>query len=471
MEAVPRPALTGTGLVNSDFTQACESVKNCYYVFWSYFSENAENCYALLLSKNSYDCYVVDNSDHVYDSLHCNRLYKVRQGYFSDDCLESSFLYNCVGCSDCFGCVNIRKQKYCLWNEKLSKEEYFEGLKYWDLGSYAKLQEAREKFRALYLATPHRFAHVVSSQNVTGDIIRDTKDCKTCFSALDGVQHCRYLYFGGLNLKDSWDVSGGGDSSELLYEIYGVTGHASRSFFSAGGTNCREVWYSDWALNSSYVFGCISLRNKQYFVLNKQYTKKEYEEFIAKIKKHMDEMPYTDKKGRVYAFGEFFPPELSAYAYNETFAFPWYPKTKEAVLTEGWRWQDPPTRSYQITLRPTDLPNHIREAQDSIIKEIIGCEHAGSCNEQCTTAFRLTANELDFYRKLNIALPRLCPNCRNSQRLQWRNGFDLWQRNCMCDREKHLHAGGPCPNVFETTFSPDRSETVYCEDCYKSEYL
>jgi len=477
METVPRPALTGNSLVNSEFTHASVNLKNCYYVFWSYFSENAENCYALLLSKNAYDCYVVDNSDRAYDSIHCNRLYKVRSGYFSDDCLESSFIYDCVGCLDCFGCVNLRKQKYCLWNKKLSKEEYFEQLEYWDLGSYTKLQEAKKKFYSLYLSLPHRFAHVVSSQNVTGDIIRDTKDCKVCFSALDGVQHCRYLYFGGLNLKDSWDVSGSGDSAELLYETFAVTGHAARCFFSAGGNNCRETWYSDWAINSSYVFGCVSLKNKQYCILNKQYTKEEYEKLVPAIKKHMDKMPYEDKKGRVYKFGEFFPPELSAYAYNEAFAFPWYPKTKEEVLAEGWRWREPQKRQYQITIPSKDLPDHIRDVKNSITEEIIGCAHAAGqigspiCNEQCTTAFRITPTELDFYRRMNIALPRLCPNCRSAERLKWRNNFTLWHRNCMCNQRGHFHADKSCPNEFETTFRPEKPEIIYCSDCYKAEYL
>ena len=473
MEAVPRPALTGNNLVNSDFTHGCESVKNCYYLFWSYFSENAGNCYGLLLSKNAYDCYVVDNSDHVYESLHSNRMYKVRFGYFSDECLDSSFLYNCLGCSDCFGCINLRKQKYCLFNEKLSKEEYSARIKEWDLGSYKKLQEAKEKFRALYVSVPHRFAHVINSQNVSGDIIRDTKDCKVCFCALDGVQNCKYLYAGGLNLKDSMDVSAGGDTAELLYEVHGVTGHASRCFFSVGGGNSRDTWYSDWADNSSDVFGCVSLRNKRYCILNKQYSREEYEKLVPKIKQHMDKMPFVDKKGRAYKFGEFFPTELSAYAYNETFAFTWYPKvlTKNEVLAEGWRWQDPSTRSYEVTMKAEDLPDHIRDADDSISKETIGCLHAGACNELCTTAFRISPEELAFYRKMNVALPRLCPNCRHVQRLKWRNIFHLWHRRCMCIHAGHSHAGQPCPNTFETTFSPEKPEVVYCDQCYKAEFL
>ena len=500
MEAVPRPALTGTNLVNSDFSHASESCKNCYFVFWSYFSEDSQNCYALLLSRNTYDSYVTDNSEHAYESLHSNRLYKVRFGYFADECFDSFFLFDCVGCSDCFGCVNLRKQKYCVFNERFSKEEYKARMAYWDLGSYKRLEEAKEKFRLFYLSLPHRYAHIRHSQNVTGDVIRDTKDCHMCFSALYGVQNCKYLYFGGLNLKDSYDVSVGGLTSELLYEIFGVAGHAQRCFFSVGGGNSRDIFYCDWAKDSSNLFGCIALKHKQYCILNKQYTKDEYPNLVSRIMNHMNEMPYMDKKGRVYKYGEFFPTELSAYAYNESWAFPWYPKNKEEVLQEGWKWREPHERSYKITFKPEDLSDHIRDVTDSITKEIIGCLHAGACNEQCTTAFRITSEELEFYREMNIALPRLCPNCRYAQRLKWRNGFHLWKRKCMCAGKKsemsaeggsasggrneklgtgyayentiaHFHGNEPCPNEFETTFSPQQPEIVYCEQCYKEEFL
>ncbi len=470
MEAVPRPALTGSNLVNSEYTHASESLKNCYYVFFSYFSENSQNCFGLLLSRNVYDSYAADNSDTSYECLQSNRLYNARFAYFCDECLDCSFIYNCVGCSDCFGCVNLRKKKYCLFNEQLSKEDYFERLKAWDLGNYQKLAEAKKKFRELYLSVPHRYAHVLNSQNVTGDIIRDAKDCLNCFTALDGIQNCKYLYAGGLNIKDSWDVSATGDTAELLYETMMVTGRVSRCFFSAGGSNSRDVWYTDWALNSSDLFGCVSVKNKHYCVLNKQYSREEYEALIAKIRKHMDEMPYTDKKDRIYGFGEFFPAEISAFAYNESFAFPWYPKTKAEVAAEGWEWAEPAERTYKITLRSEDLPGRIQEVTDDITKEIIGCAHRGECNDQCTTAFRINTEELGFYRKLDIALPRLCPNCRNAERFGWRNRFHLWQRRCMCPGG-HAHGNDLCPNEFRTTFAPNNPEIIYCDQCYRAEFI
>lgn len=66
--------------------------------------------------------------------------------------------------------------------------------------------------------------------------------------------------------------------------------------------------------------------------------------------------------------------------------------------------------------------------------------------------------ELQFYRQKNLPLPRYCPNCRHYKRLTYRNSMKLWHRNCM-------HEG--CENQFDTTYSPDRTEIVYCEKCYQ----
>jgi hypothetical protein len=485
IEAVPRPALTGTSMVNSDYSHAGFNCKNCYFVFYSYFAQDSQYCDALLLSRNSYDSYTTDNSDQAYETIHSNRLYRSRFAYFADECLDSSFLYDCVGCSDCFGCVNLRKQKHVLFNEPLSKEEYYKRSAYWDLGSYSRLEEAKEKFRNLYLSLPHRYAHVINGNNVSGDIIRDAKDCQHCFSVLDAVQNCKYVYFGGLNLKDSYDVCAGGDLAEVLYETILVT-RSQSVFLSAGGEGCSNVQYSDWPKNSSNLFGCMAVRNKKYCILNKQYSKEEYEAILPKIKKHMADMPYVDKQGRTYGYGEFFSAELSAYAYNESQAFIWYPKNKQDVLAEGWRWQESAERNYKITKRSEELPDHIKDADDSILNETIACMHDGKCNQECLTAFRLTPQELAFYRDMNVALPRLCPNCRFAERLNWRNRYQMHKRQCMCQGSgskttdgkfsyanvaEHVHGKAPCGDEFETTYSQEKPEMIYCEQCYKTEFL
>lgn len=55
--------------------------------------------------------------------------------------------------------------------------------------------------------------------------------------------------------------------------------------------------------------------------------------------------------------------------------------TKEQALNKGYSWKEPEERNYQIDLKTEDLPDHIKEAKDDIINQIIECAHQGKCNE------------------------------------------------------------------------------------------
>jgi hypothetical protein len=296
------------------------------------------------------------------------------------------------------------------------------------------------------------------------------------------MENTRYVVrcFGA---KDSYDGNNIANS-EMVYEFAGGGAlNSTRLMFSSNGAKeLNTVSYSDFCLSSSYIFGGVSLRNKQYCILNKQYTKEDYESLVPRIIKHMNDMPYIDPKGRIYRYGEFFPPDLSPFAYNETIAQEYFPLTKDQAEAQGYRWKDPDTKEYTITKQPKDLPDHIKDTKDDITKETIGCAHEGKCTHQCTTAFRIIPEELSFYKRMNLPLPRLCPNCRHYERLAQRNPLKLWHRQCMCGGEKsengiyqntveHSHKNGQCPNEFETSYSPERKEIIYCEQCYQTEVV
>ena len=147
---------------------------------------------------------------------------------------------------------------------------------------------------------------------------------------------------------------------------------------------------------SENLFGCVSLRNKQYCILNKQYTKEEYEKMVEKIKKHMDEMPYVDKKGKVYKYGEFFPAEFSPVSYNTTLAQEYFPLDKAKAQGEGFVWEKDTERNYKIDIEYKDLPDNIADVSDEIVNKVISCEHKGECNQLCTTAFKIIENTIKY---------------------------------------------------------------------------
>ena len=129
-------------------------------------------------------------------------------------------------------------------------------------------------------------------------------------------------------------------------------------------------------------------------------------------------------------------------------------------LEKGFSWRDVKEKNYKITVESKDLPDSILEVKEDITSQIIGCEHKGGCDEQCATAFRITSQELQFYKSHDLPLPRLCPNCRHYQRIKNRNPVKLWDRKC-----------DKCGKEIQTSYSPDRKEIVYCEQCYQQEVM
>jgi len=459
---VPREALGQKNNENCEYSNGDVRCKNCTLTFDCVESINCYNSQVAVYSKDLIDSDSVMNADHTYESFASNNIYNTKFVYFSDDCLDCSFLFNCIGCSNCFGCVNLRNQKYRIWNIQYTKEEYIKEITKWDLSSYTIIKKAKEKFMEIYHKTPRRFALIKNSVDVTGDDILGSKNCKYCFFTRLGVENCKYIFACGLLLKDSYDATFGGEKSEIFYETSGGMG-SSRSFFSRASNSSHNIEYSDRVTNCSNLFGCINLRNKQYCILNKQYTKEEYEKLTIKIRQQMMDVPYIDRMNRIYKYGEFFPSELSIWSYNESWGHKYFPLTKEEALNKGFNWQENQTRDHQNVIISGELADNIRDISDKIIEEVIECAHyKTNCNQQCTEVFKILPNELQFYRQMNLSLPRICPNCRHCERLKFINPMKLWHRKCMKE---------DCHNEFETAISPERKEIVYCEKCYQAEFI
>ena len=57
------------------------------------------------------DSDVIWNSDHAYETISSNRVYNTKFVYFSDECIDCSFMFNCLGCILIVSvCVNLRNQ-------------------------------------------------------------------------------------------------------------------------------------------------------------------------------------------------------------------------------------------------------------------------------------------------------------------------------------------------------------------------
>lgn len=466
LNAVPRIHLMQRKSVNTPYANHLGECKNVYLsysivegedIYYSKMIDKSIKIFDSFNSTDSQNCYEIVDSEKDY-----NCAFLVR----SHNCLDSRFLFDCVNCRNCFMSSNLRNKEYMIRNVQYSKDEYQKQIAAFDTKSFTHLENLKAEFGELIRKSIHKYANILKSVNSTGDNLINAKNCRACFD-FHNIENCAHL-FRGFGLKDSADI----DltvMSELIYE-YVTSGRSNYLVRFAVGSfqAARDTYYTDSCASVGHAFGCVGIRSKERCVLNKQYDQKSYEELVEKIKRHMDEMPFTDAVGRVYKFGEFFPAELSPFAYNETMAQEFFPLTKEETRQKGFVWKELEERGYHPDLSSVELQDNLTDVKKDIIGKVIGCAHGGKCMEQCVTAFRILPEELQFYQQMNLPLPRLCPNCRHYQRLKQRNPLKLWHRACMCDKA-HPHHTGKCPNEFETSYAPDRSEIVYCEQCYQAE--
>ncbi len=339
-----------------------------------------------------------------------------------------------------------------------------------DVESYSTLMDIKEKFSHFVRDSIHKYAYITNSQNSTGDNMANVANCKNCFDLWDDAEDCKYCMNGGIKMRDSYDGYGVGVSTDLEYEVVDAGDRSSHLVSDLVVWNSSDVEYSINCHGSNNCFGCIGLRKKEYCILNTQYTKEEYLELLPQVKEQMKNVPFIDAMDRTYSYGEFFPSELSPFGYNETIAQEYDPLSKEDIAGKGFKWFSESAKNYNFTLKSEELSDTINEVSDSITKEIISCPNKGDVKTQCTSAYRITVEELELYRRLKIPLPRFCHNCRHYARTQLRNPLKLWYRQCQCMNKGHDHEE-TCNNRFETSYSPDRPEVVYCEGCYQKEII
>ncbi|MCE9549105.1 hypothetical protein K8Q98_01765, partial [Candidatus Nomurabacteria bacterium] len=286
-----------------------------------------------------------------------------------------------------------------------------------------------------------RFANIRNSVNCTGDALFNCKNAKESFFAR-GCEDMRFLWRGN-DLKDSYDITPGGESSQC-YEAL-TADHDYRALFAIYSLKSQEVSYVENCHSSKYLFGCSGIKHGEYYILNKKYSKEEYFILRDKLIEHM-------KNGGEY--GEFFPSAMSHFGYNETIAQDYFPLTKEEAIKKGYKWWDKLQKTIgKETIKLGQIPDSIFDVEDSILNEILGCM-------ECGRNYKIVQNELIFYKKHSIPIPRKCFYCRNSARLKFENPFKLWHRKCM---------NKGCQNEFETSYAPERPEKIYCESCYNKE--
>ena len=460
---------------NSEYVNGAAFNKNCYMIFVSDHNEDLMYSYSSFQCRSSSDLLSCGDCEQCYDDVMCNKCYGV---VFSQDCSNSqdlAFCKNCSGCHDCVGCVNLKNKQYQIFNRQYSKEDYFKKTKELKLDTRIGRKEVEKEAHELWLKYPSKFIHGFQNKDVVGDYILNSKNSVRCYDS-EQLEDCKFIIHGHKD-KNCYDAYVIVDNSQYSYEVVSAI-TLNNTKFGYCVWNDYDVEYSDSCENSHHLFGCVGLRKQEYCILNKQYSKEEYEKLVPKIIEHMKEKPYIDKKGRTFSYGEFFPPELCPFAYNESVAQEYFPLTQESAIERGFEWKQIEKKQHEITMLGDAVPEDIASVSEDIMKEVIGCIHKGECNHGCTNALKITSAEFQLYKKLSVPIPTLCFNCRHFQRLSRRNSVELYNSRCSCQGEgsgqyknmtEHQHGSSVCPNKFRTTYNPADKDIVYCEECYQQE--
>ena len=423
---------------NSDFTNYAGKNKNCYLIFDSDKSWDCYYAYSINSCQNTMDCFRCSSCELCYECIDSQNCYDSKFLQNCNHCSNAAFLKNCIGCKHCFGCVNLRNKEYYFNNEPCTKETYEQKIKDLQLDNYDRLQEIRGHFTEFSKTFPQKFLQGVQNEDVLGDYLENCKNAQYCFDCRN-LWDCSYVTQAFDDAKNAMDCTEIGDESEWLYECAyaGYNAHFNRFTTHCLGS-VSDMMYCFYTPFCENCFGCMGLHHKKYCIFNKQYSEAEYKALVPKIIEHMQ------KTGE---WGEFFPIEISPYGYNETHAFEYFPLTKEEALSRGYKWKDE-TLGVKYEGPITKAPPTITEVDESICDKILTCEVSGK-------NYRIVKAELDFYKKMQLPIPRICPEERHINRVKLRNPRKLYHRNC-----------DQCGTEIQTTMDPKRPEEVYCEKCY-----
>ncbi|MFA4891523.1 MAG: hypothetical protein WC604_04240 [Candidatus Gracilibacteria bacterium] len=454
---VPALALNSQGnCVNSDYIHLAGWSKNCYLIMHADFCEDCYYGYGFKKNLFCVDGFYNLHCELCYDCVDVHKCYGLAGCQECNTCNSSAFLRDCIGCNDCFCCVGLRNQSYCFENKQLSKEAYKAKMKEVDVGSYEQYQKYKKLRKELEKGHPFKEFQGNNLTNCFGNHLNHCKDLYYCFDCED-VEGGKYCYQLVLGAKNNYDIYQFGTNIQQSYECTISGEHSYHVLFcdDVQMDSC-DVYYSWYMERCKNCFGCVGMQGGNYCVLNKQYTKDEYEKLVPRIIEYMTKTgPLSGGQasagaGQAGEFGEYFPSAISQHGYNKTTAQLYYPLTKEQALAGGFKWDDyevPPPKVEKV-IPASDLPDNIKDVSDDILDAAIMCEVTGK-------PFKITSKELKFYRRQVIPLPRRCPDQRHLDRFVLRNPRKFFDRKC-----------GKCEKEIRTTYAPDRPEVVYCEKCY-----
>ncbi len=399
----PRPSLFAPYNENCDYVNAAEKNKNC---FMHILSDRCEDCYythGIFASRDCIDSTYLHNCELCYEANDCKNCYHCRMIFLSDNCSDCSFCFDMRGCKNCFMSYGLRNQEYCFENKQLTKSEYEEKIKAINLGSYEEFGNYKNRFISEILSKQD-YIRMINNENSDGNFLINTRNCHKCYD-VEGAEDCFSLRIGANGIKDVHHSYAIVDNSELIYANISTT-ESYNCHNIVGCWTTKNSAYGEFLQGCESCLGCISLKYKKYCILNKEYSKEEYEKIKENIIKELGEK-----------WGDPFPIGLGTFSYLESAYSDYHHMTKEEVEKIGWVYGEEEEEKKGDFPSASNLPDDIKTSN---------YEQDGSKIYSCETTkkpFKIIKQEFDLLKRINAPLPRKHHEQRFKDRVKFRMKF------------------------------------------------
>ena len=407
---VPRPA------VNLHKAQRVSAVNNvfdvseCYCVYDSVRVRRALYSVGLHDSTLCMDCLYLYGCELCYECIDCHRCSELYWSESCSHCSSSYFIANCRNCRNCLFCTNLADTQYCIYNQQLTPEEYQRTLEEWNFGDRNKIEAAREEFTAFCHEQP--LPHVVCDNftALSGNYLYQAREILDSFHCSESSRlvHCHDL----VRAESCLNGFAFGEGINRCGQFVNVGLNAKKVTNSIDcWSNVEDLAYCSHCYDSAHLFGCIGLRNAEFCILNKQYSKSGYYELRGYIDQYLKSTGVS---------GEFYPNSFAPLPYNVSLANELMPLGRVQARLFTYNWDE----QLESTFKPSDVVAQIEEYKSMVVEvpvllagldeltpgKVHICEFTGA-------PFQIVEEEIEFYRRLGVAAPVRCFEQRHRERM------------------------------------------------------
>ena len=288
--------LASTKPYNAVSTRSCE---NCAYgdfmlrsknAYLSYYLIEAEDCYYseyINKGRDCVDCAYLSACELCYECLDCTNLYGCSFLQDCHNCSSCNYCYDLINCKNCFGSFGLRQRQFCIFNKQYPEDEYYKKLWQFKKMPAGKIMEI---LQPEFDKHPRLYAHMLKGgENSFGEYIYFSRNCFNCYNVrnVSDSTHVSEIMTpdsGSSNCVDCNFAS----QIELCFDCQNVA-LCTNCNYMKDCFGCNDSAYLINCYNCNNCLGCVYLENKEYCILNRQFTREEYKIAALQIKAQLKE--------------------------------------------------------------------------------------------------------------------------------------------------------------------------------------